>query len=83
MMLTYTIYGSLAGHGLTEGPAQLCKLSTFEAACIGNGCCGQDIPQLLLKVAQLGKGPSQVAQNLRTAAHKPLQMLFCLTMRGK
>ena len=63
-MLTYAIVCSLVCNGLAEGPGELCQLHTAQLTSGGNGGGSKGIPQLLLKVAQLGKGPSEVAQYL-------------------
>lgn len=77
-MLTNAIDSSLVCNELGEGPGELCQVSAHQGLGIGDGCRGQCIPQPLLKVAQLGKGPSQFAQILRAAPHQSLQRLFLL-----
>ena len=71
---TYAIVCSLIDNDLAEGPGQLCQLRAAQLFGIGYGSRRQSIPQRLLKVAQLGKGPSQVTQHLHTTAHKVLKL---------
>ena len=72
---TYAIVCSLIDNDLAEGPGQLCQLRAAQLFGIGYGSRRQSIPQRLLKVAQLGKGPSQVTQHLHTTAHKVLKLV--------